>query len=158
MRHKSEKWIRVLIRGKVVEWDEDGKPARMTGTHLDITKRKQAEEELWVKDSAIASSINAIALADLEGNLTYVNLSFLKLWGYDDNKEVLGKPITGFWQLKEKAAEVVEALREGESWKGDLVARGKDGSLFDDQLSANIGTDKADKPVCIRHISWRYCT
>ena len=49
--------------------------------------RKRAEEAMRIKDSAIASSINAIAISDLEGNLDYVNPSFLKLWGYDDDKE-----------------------------------------------------------------------
>jgi PAS domain S-box-containing protein len=38
------KWI--LDRGKIVEWDEDGKPLRVIATHSDITYRKQAEEEL----------------------------------------------------------------------------------------------------------------
>ncbi len=37
-------WI--LARGKIVEWDEQGNPARMVGTSLDITDRKRAEEAL----------------------------------------------------------------------------------------------------------------
>ena len=37
----SYKWI--LDRGKVVEWDEEGKPLRVVGTHVDITTRKQIE-------------------------------------------------------------------------------------------------------------------
>ncbi len=40
----SYKWI--LDRGKVIEWTEDGKPRRVIGTHTDITRRKQIEEEL----------------------------------------------------------------------------------------------------------------
>jgi len=43
------------------------------------TDYKTIEEELKIKDSAIASSINAIAIADLNGNLTYVNHSFLEM-------------------------------------------------------------------------------
>ncbi|MBW2311693.1 MAG: PAS domain-containing protein, partial [Deltaproteobacteria bacterium] len=27
--------------------------------------------------------INGIAIADMEGNITYVNRSFLDMWGYD---------------------------------------------------------------------------
>ncbi len=46
MRHKDGNWIWVLDRGKVTQWDETGKPLRMTGTHLDITERKAAESEL----------------------------------------------------------------------------------------------------------------
>lgn len=44
--HKNGSWIWVNARGKVIEWTEDGKPVRMSGTHLDITGRKHAQEEL----------------------------------------------------------------------------------------------------------------
>ncbi|NTW36741.1 MAG: PAS domain S-box protein, partial [Syntrophobacteraceae bacterium] len=40
MKHKDGRWIWILDRGKVTEWDRDGRPLRMTGTHLDITERK----------------------------------------------------------------------------------------------------------------------
>ncbi|WP_167605173.1 sensor histidine kinase [Maribellus sediminis] len=40
----SYKWI--LDRGKVLSYDEDGKPLRMIGTHADITEKKLAEFEL----------------------------------------------------------------------------------------------------------------
>jgi PAS domain S-box-containing protein len=44
MRHKLGAWV--LASGKVVEWDTDGKPLRMAGTHLDISGRKQSVEML----------------------------------------------------------------------------------------------------------------
>ncbi len=114
------------------------------------TERKGAEEVLRVKDSAIASSINAVAIADVEGNLTYVNASFLRLWGYDDEKEVLGRPAVEFWQLEQKAAAVVEVLRDRGSWVGELVAKRKDGSLSDVQLLASMVTDAAGNPICMK--------
>ena len=46
MRHKDGHWVWVLDRGRVREWDDDGSPLRMIGTHLDITARKTAEAEL----------------------------------------------------------------------------------------------------------------
>lgn len=47
MKHKNESWVWVITQGKVMEWDEDGKPVRMFGTHLDITKQKH--EELYTQ-------------------------------------------------------------------------------------------------------------
>tara|TARA_B100000674_G_C37977832_1_gene980324 strand:- start:425 stop:2623 length:2199 start_codon:yes stop_codon:yes gene_type:complete len=46
MRHKDGSWVWVLDRGKVVEWDEDGNPLRMSGTHADITPSKTVEAEI----------------------------------------------------------------------------------------------------------------
>ncbi|MDY0132578.1 MAG: PAS domain S-box protein [Desulforegulaceae bacterium] len=44
MKHKNGGWVWVLGRGRVVRWDKFGKPLRMTGTHVDISQRKKAEE------------------------------------------------------------------------------------------------------------------
>ncbi len=46
MKAKSGEWRWILSRGRIVERDSRGKPQRMTGTHYDITERKQAEETL----------------------------------------------------------------------------------------------------------------
>jgi len=45
-RHKNGNWVWINSRGKVVEWTIDGKPARMAGTHIDITHKKSIEREL----------------------------------------------------------------------------------------------------------------
>jgi two-component sensor histidine kinase len=39
MRHKSGTWVWVLDKGRVTERDEQGRPLRVSGTHLDITGR-----------------------------------------------------------------------------------------------------------------------
>lgn len=44
--HKDGNWVWVNARGKVVDWSEEGKPLRISGTHLDITKQMQGQEEL----------------------------------------------------------------------------------------------------------------
>jgi len=46
MRKKSGEWCWILSRGTVVERDAEGGAIRMVGTHVDITERKQTEEEL----------------------------------------------------------------------------------------------------------------
>lgn len=40
-------WKWVLTRGMVIEWDVQGKPVRMIGTHTDISNRKDAEATVW---------------------------------------------------------------------------------------------------------------
>ncbi|MGV3599212.1 MAG: PAS domain S-box protein [Bacteroidota bacterium] len=50
------KWI--LDRGKVIEWDEDGKPARVIGTHSDISLQKEKEKVLQ-QSVAIISEQNS---------------------------------------------------------------------------------------------------
>jgi len=46
MQHKNGTVTWVLDRGRVSEWDSDGKPLKVTGTHIDMTKEKQYEAQL----------------------------------------------------------------------------------------------------------------
>ncbi len=46
LRMKDGGWKWVLCRGKIVERESDCTPIRITGTHSDITKRRQVEDEL----------------------------------------------------------------------------------------------------------------
>ena len=46
IKDSSDKWKWVLDHGKVVERDHDGKAMRAIGTHIDISKQKEVEEQL----------------------------------------------------------------------------------------------------------------
>jgi PAS domain S-box-containing protein len=46
LKHKDGGWIWVLVRGRVTQRDCGGKPLRMTGTYLDINRRKALEMEI----------------------------------------------------------------------------------------------------------------
>lgn len=46
VRHRSGEWKWLAMRGKVVAWDEQGRPLRMMGTMTDITERKLSEAKL----------------------------------------------------------------------------------------------------------------
>ena len=128
---------------------KNGHIVGVRGIMRDITRRKQVERELRIKSIAVAESINAIAMADLDGNLTYVNEAFLKMWGYNDDKKVLGKAAIDFWQQKTDAEVIINTLHAGGGWIGGCLARRKDGSTFWAQLSATMVTNETGKPFCM---------
>jgi len=115
----------------------------------DISERKQAVEELRIMEAAIASAINGFAFFDLKGSLIKVNDSFLKLWGYGNNNEILGKPAIAFMQEESKVAELFKALREDGGWIGEMTGIKKNSSLFDAQVSASMVKDVNGNPVCM---------
>jgi len=59
LKTKSGDWCWVLDKGRVVSRRVDGAPLRMSGTHLDITKRKHAEEELRHRERLLAGLAHA---------------------------------------------------------------------------------------------------
>ncbi len=50
-------WKWILSTGAAVEWDAAGRPLRMLGTHVDIDRRRRAEEELRSLASALEERV-----------------------------------------------------------------------------------------------------
>jgi len=146
VRHANGSWVELQA---VANNPFEGPGARgLVVCARALTGRDQAAELTMVKEKAVELSINAVAFADMVGNLTYVNRSFLKMWRYDDPKEVLGRRVTDFWKVGEKARLALKGLHERGGWIGELVGKRKDGTFFDVQISATTVTDDAGKPIC----------
>ena len=138
--------IHVLTRTRVTI-DDDGRVAKVMGVNQDITERKKTEERLLIANFAIQSSISAISFADLEGRITYVNDSFLRLWGYERVEEVLGKDISEF-AMPGMEEEDINAEQSGRGHVWEDRARRKDGSPFYVQVAMNIVRTDEGEPVC----------
>lgn len=128
-----------------------GTVAGIRGVAVDIADIRRTEENLWIKNSAIACSMTAIAMADLTGNVTYVNPAFLNMWRYGSPKEVLSKKFCHFWEQRDEVKAVGVALQEKGWWQGELVARREDVSPFDAQVSGTMVTDKSGNPICMMY-------
>jgi PAS domain S-box-containing protein len=101
------------------------------------TALRSQEHELLIKDHAINTSINGIMLTDLEGVVTYVNPSFLSLWGFASAVEVIGARFQDFW-VGEDAGKLLAELPKAGGWRGELVARRKDQSNLNIELAASV--------------------
>ena len=71
------------------------RPTGILGVSRDITERKKAEEELKKSEEQVRLLLNSTAEAiygiDLQGNCTFANPSCLRILGYADMKQLLGK-------------------------------------------------------------------
>ncbi len=84
MKHKDGHWVWVLDTGRVVEWQSDGKPKRMIGTHLDITEQKNSEQKiknaLTLQELILESTDNGILVIGRDGELLKMNQRLASLW------------------------------------------------------------------------------
>jgi PAS domain S-box-containing protein len=142
----SKRWG-IAVGG--VKRDGEGKVIGLHGILQDITERKLAEDALRLKDLAIVSSINAIAISDMSGNLTYVNPAFLKIWGLEDQQEVLGRSVLSFWKIPDQAQQAIEGLHVHGNWLGEMIGQRKDGPQIDVQVAANLVRDSSGTPVAM---------
>ena len=141
-----------LERGKPI-YGDDGKPRFIDGVIIDITKRKQAEEALAFKDKIIICSSSIIATCDLDGRMTYGNPAFLEAWGFDSSEEFLGRPFWEFWMVKDRFMDIMQELQYNGSWMGEILAKRKDGSIFNVSVSAAMVFDNQGKPVALTSTS-----
>ncbi len=140
------KWVRERAE---LEFDLKGELKGGFGTVQDITQRKRIENELRVKDFAVTSAATGIAIANLDGYMTYVNLACLRMWDYEQEEEVLGKHANNFFADKKEFSVALKTVLEKGVWQGEGKARRSDGSTFDVQVLANLVTDADGEPFCM---------
>ncbi len=130
------------------EWTGELVAVGKDGLRLDVrlSARMIADDAGFasIMASFVDISSRAIAYFDLSGTLTYVNSSFLHLTGYDDDRDVLGKPASEFWR-----SSLIRELRHKGRWAGETVVVIDDGSTLDINLSGNVVKDKTGNPVSV---------
>ncbi len=147
-RKKDGSLITVLLTASIVR-DEKGEPICTMDSFVDITERKRMEEELRIKEFAIASSIDGIGISDLEGNIIYVNKAALKMWGAKDDSEILGTSALSLAQSEEEALEIYQSVFEKGSWSGEASGYRKDGSPITVHISASLVRNEKGEPICL---------
>jgi len=75
-RHKSGRWVWIECRGSCIEWDEDGKPSRIVGTDVDISERKQIEQEFAQLSRRLELALEVTRIGVFEADLTEQTLLF----------------------------------------------------------------------------------
>lgn len=96
----------------------------------EIKERRLAEQDLKIKNLVFEAGITANSISDANGFLTNVNYAFLRLWGYQKEEDVLGKPISRFLKYEDETIKIISSLDQAQTWEGEYTALRKDGSTF----------------------------
>jgi len=143
-QHASGRQIPCEVR--LVRLPYEGR-ALVRGSISDVTGAKQARDTLLRLEAAIDSSLNGMAIADLEGRLTYVNRAFLAMWGRENVDSVLGSDVRAFWRDAREPEAVIASIQSTGGWSGEMTALRQDGAERTFQVNASLFTDSAGVPV-----------
>ena len=101
-----------------------------------ITEKRKAETTLLLQAAALDSAANAIAITDNQGNIEWINPAFSDLTGYSF-EESIGKSMTSLVNSGRQDAvfykNMLATIQSGNTWRGELINRKKDGSLYTEE-------------------------
>lgn len=95
----------------------------------------------------VESAATPIAMADMDRNITFVNPAFIAQWGYTDENQIIGRPITDFWFIADRLEGIVTTMVEAGGTLEEALATKKDGSTFQVETSAAIVYDENNTPL-----------
>ncbi|WP_424357176.1 PAS domain S-box protein [Methanocella sp. MCL-LM] len=107
----------------------EGKPAGLRGFIVDITEQRASEDRLRRLSAAIEQSPSSVMIFDTEGKIMYVNPQFSRITGYSSDIAV-GRSLfsLSFSNARpEQLNEVMEAIRSGQEWRGEIEYKAKHG-------------------------------
>ncbi|MCW4046185.1 MAG: PAS domain S-box protein [Candidatus Bathyarchaeota archaeon] len=134
----------VAIKGNLIEIR--GKKM-LQGIFRDITENKKSLERVNFQARMLNAVGQAIIATDMNGTITYWNLAAERLYGWSE-AEVLGRniiDITPAETSREQAKNILNRLTAGESWSGEILAKRRDGTVFQVIVTdAPIANDKGE--------------
>jgi hemerythrin-like metal-binding protein/PAS domain S-box-containing protein len=129
----SGQWAWMMTHGKVVQWDDLGRPLRLVGTHTDITERVLAS-------LIFAHCEQAIFIADENQCIQSTNPAFHELTGLEP-AEVVGKDfpeLVSASSQSRSAGSLMNTLTNNGQWEGERWIPRKDGGEFCAFVSVKI--------------------
>ena len=96
------------------------------------SERRRTEEGVLFQARMLDAVGEAVIATDVEGKVIYWNRAAEKIYGWFA-EEMIGQALVEILvseDLREQAAEIRSALREGKPWSGEFTVQRKDGSSF----------------------------
>ncbi|OEE69891.1 diguanylate cyclase [Enterovibrio norvegicus FF-33] len=149
LQHKSGIWINALGRANVVEWDKNGHPLKILGTHQNITAHKKNEDKLRLAAKVFTHTREGIIIADSQSRIIEVNDAFTRITGYSIDEVRGEKPsiLHSGQQDAEFYKKMWHSLTDKGHWSGELWNRRKNGEIYPELLTISCVFGEDNKPM-----------
>ena len=121
------------------------RPIGMRSTIIDITTRKEKEEELRRLEKAIETIHVGVTITDSSGKILYTNPAEARMHGYK-REELIGRDARIFAPA-DKWGSQNQDLRNMRSWLRESLNARKGGDLFPVQLHSDVVVSQRGEPI-----------
>lgn len=132
-RRKDGSTFPVEVNVNFVQLDRD----YIVAVVRDISERKRGEAQLRLHAAALEAAANGIVITDRQGDITWVNQAYTHMTGYAP-ADVLGQNprlLKSGKHTPEFYRKLWNTILAGEVWRGEIINRRKDGSLYFDEMT-----------------------
>lgn len=105
---------------------------------LDVTRRRDAEQESELLRAAVNAAPSGIVITDTDAHIEWANPAFSELTGFAFDEAYGRKPaelVRSGLQGPDFYKRLWEAIRSGRVWRGELINKRKDESLYHESLT-----------------------
>lgn len=134
---KEKYYLRIL---KPILGD-DGSVKNLIGYGMDISELKQKQKIIKMQETAIASTMDGVALCDPHGVYYYMNQAHANIFKYDHPSELIGRSWRKIYDEQEihriDTDVLPELIRTGK-WSGETRGLAKDGSVVTQEITLTL--------------------
>jgi len=162
LKSKKRESMELVIAGRIFEILVDpikNDTGGITGAaHIisDITERKLAEEKIKMLSSVVEQSTEGMAIAGLDGILSFVNKAWCRMHGYKSSKELIGKNLAishNQEQIENEVKPFNEKVIELGAYSGEVGHITRDGKPFPTLMTSTLLKDKQGMPIALAGIA-----
>ena len=131
--------------------DSNGKAKWVMGYGIDLTSIKSIESVLNKMTIAVQDAMDGIAVIDEQGQYVYVNQAHVKMFGYSNDLDFIGKK---WHMLYDKNVidylnnKIFPLVNKNGRWAGEILAKLKDGSPVYQEITFTSLTDGGVICIC----------
>ena len=131
--------------------DSNGKAKWVMGYGLDLTSIKSIESVLNKMTIAVQDAMDGIAVIDDEGQYVYVNEAHVKMFGYSNDLDFIGKKWHMLYEQNEinyLKNKIFPLVNKNGRWAGETIAKLKDGSPVYQEITLTSLADGGVICIC----------
>ncbi|MEN9543286.1 MAG: hypothetical protein RLZZ598_119, partial [Pseudomonadota bacterium] len=150
LRCRDGRWKWFELHARVVERSEEGHPQRLISTAIDVTERHGAAERQRLSTNIVQHLHEGLVITDAQCRILHVNPAYTRLTG-TEREDLMGtvpallQPDTDDGpsdelgeDLRRRRAELRNALKAGDVWRGELIAQRHSTGRYTQQITVSV--------------------